>query len=148
MLCKEQVAQLCDQISQLQALGAKLVVIGNGSPQQAEWFVEEQRVPVQVFTDPERVTYRALGAKRGIGRVFHPGTFVSALRAIRAGFRQTKVMGDATQLGGVIIVRPDGSVPARFLSRFPGDHPRPDDIIEALQRTQGGDGDPQAPAMG
>lgn len=131
---------MCDQVQRIQKLGATLVVIGNGSPQQAEWFVEEQRVPVQVFTDPERETYRALGAKRGIARVLNPGTFASALRAMRRGFRQTGVMGDATQLGGVVIVRPDGSMPARFISRFPGDHPNAEQIMDALQLAQGGDG--------
>jgi hypothetical protein len=136
MLCKEQVAQLRDRVGDFQKLGADLVVIGNGTPEHARWFVEEQGINLPVFTDQQRTTYRALGARRGLARILHPGTFVSAVRALRGGHRQTRTMGDATQLGGVAIVRPDGSMPYLSLSRHPGDHPSPGEVLEALQRAQ------------
>ena len=136
MFCKEQVAQLCDRTRDIRALGAELAVIGNGSPEQAGWFVEDQALNVPVFSDPDLATYRALGAKRGMSHVLHPGMLLSTLRALHGGYRQSARMGDAIQLGGVAIIRPDGSVPARFLSRFPGDHPAPDDIVVALRRAQ------------
>lgn len=137
MLCKEQVAQLCDRLHDVRALGADLVVIGNGTPEAAGWFVEAQAVSVPVFSDPDRLTYRALGARAGRLAALHPGTFVSALRALLGGHRQSRTMGDATQLGGVVIVCADGSMPARVLSRYPGDHPTPDEVLAVLVRARG-----------
>lgn len=122
-----------DHASSIRERGAELVIVGNGSAEQANWFVEDMSlVDTPVFTDPSRETYRIVAARRGGARLFHPGSVIGAVRALLGGQRQTAVMGDAAQLGGVFVIRPDGSMPFRYLSRFAGDHPDPDRILAAL----------------
>jgi hypothetical protein len=131
---------LCDRVEDIRGAGAELVVVGNGSPQQARWFVEEQRVPVRVLTDPERRAFRAIGARRGLASSLRPGTLRSALRARRRGFRQSATMGDPLQQGAVWVIAPGGKVLFRHTSRWAGDHPAPDEILAALGgRVAGGE---------
>ena len=40
-------------------------------------------------------------------------------------------MGDNTQQGGTIVVRPGGAMPYKFLSRYAGDHARARDVVAA-----------------
>ena len=132
---------MCDRAEEIREAGADLVVIGNGSAQHARWFVEEQRVPVRVFTDPERVTFRAVGARRGLASSLQAGTLRSAWRARRKGFRQTETMGDAWQQGAVWIVAPGGEVVYRHTSAWSGDHPDPEEILAALTQVPGAEKD-------
>ena len=62
-----------------------------------------------------------------------PLTLVRAAQAFASGHRQVRTMGDAAQLGGVVIVRPDGSMPFRQISRYAGDHPPIDDVVRAME---------------
>ena len=118
---------------QIHATGAELVVIGNGSPEQARWFVEDSGVRTPVYTDPARAVYSAVGARSGTLTLLHPGDFLNRLRALTRGFRQSKTRGSAVQQGGVFVVMPDGSVPYRFLARASGDRPSPGTVLDALR---------------
>jgi hypothetical protein len=120
-------------VDSIRSRGAELVVVGNGSAEQAGWFVQDMGlVDIPVFTDPGRQVYRELGARRGGGRLLHPGGVWSVLRAMLGGHRQSGVKGDAAQLGGVFVIRPDGSMPYQYRSRFAGDHPDPTRVLEAI----------------
>lgn len=125
---------MCDAIGDISAAGASLVIIGNGSPDQARGFSGRIPIKAAIYTDPELTTYRAFGARRGLLTSLDPRTIISAVRALRRGHRQTQVMGDPLQQGGVAIILPDGSMPYRHVSDFAGDHPEPDAVIEELRR--------------
>lgn len=110
------------------------MILGNGTPQQAQWFREDYDIGVPVVVDPERRAYAAVEAKRPA--VLSPGTIAAGLRAFRKGFRQTRTMGDARQLGGVFVITSAGEMPYRYLSRYAGDHPRPADVVAALEKAR------------
>ena len=76
---------MCDRWEDFEAAGAALVAVGSGTPAQAAWFAGEQSRPIRVLTDPDLITFRAIGARRGWGSALQPGTFWSALRAWRKG---------------------------------------------------------------
>jgi len=120
-------------VPQIHAADSELVIVGNGSASQASWFVETTGMTTPVFTDPSRATYRIVGATRGLSGVLHPKVFLRALQALRAGFHQRQTAGDATQLGGVFIVKPNGSIPYAYRSRFAGDMPSANDVLRALR---------------
>jgi len=107
------------------------VVLGNGTPQQAAWFVEDYGIGVPVVVDPGRETYRIAGARRSL--LPSPGILIASARAFRRGHRQTKTMGDAAQLGGVFVITAAGEMPYAYRSRFAGDHPDPAAAVEALE---------------
>ena len=111
--------------------GGELVIVGNGSAEQASDFVSDHAITTPVFTDPSLAVYRAAGARRGGGgwRLLR-----HAARAMRRGFFQWRVLGDPAQHGGVFVIASGGAVAYRYVSELAGDHPDPDEIIAALER--------------
>ena len=95
---------------------------------------------VPVLVDESLRTYAMLGFKRSLLSTLSPKIAVHAVRALLAGHRQAKTQGDAMQLGGVVVVRPDGHVVYGYASDEAGDHPDPSVIVEAVRRAvQSGD---------
>jgi hypothetical protein len=84
--------------------GAELTVIGNGPPHFVEAFKKELNFDGPIYTDPSLQTYRAAEMKRGLLRAFSPASAPKAIRALAAGFRQSRQRGDAWQLGGVVVI--------------------------------------------
>ena len=115
----------------IHAAGGELVILGNGTPQHAAWFVEDFKVETPVVTDPDLASHKIVGARKPM--MMDPRSMLNAAGAMRAGFRQTKTMGSAMQLGGVFVITPAGDMPYRYLSRFAGDHPRHEDAVKALE---------------
>ena len=122
-------AEFRPRIAELEAAGVGVAVIGSGAPNFARGFKEGLKLDAPVYSDEKLASYRALEMHRGIGTVLHPGVILKAAAIFK--YRQRKTMGDATQQGGVIVVRPDGSMPFKFLSRYPGDHAKPDTVVAA-----------------
>lgn len=125
-------------IPRIRAAGAELVVIGNGTPEQARWFVEDTGLDTPVYTEPELRLHRELGLRRGLSAVLDPRIFARAWRALRAGFRQSGVQGDPTQLGGVFVIRRGGSMLYESRSRYAGDYPPSEEFLELLEADSGG----------
>jgi dehydrogenase/reductase SDR family member 12 len=126
------VAQLRDQLETIRKRGAELVVVGNGSAAFAAAFAEDFDLDAPLLIDPELRAYRAAGLRRGRVEVLSPRLPRNALRALLRGYRQTGVQGDPWQLGGVFVIRPDGSLAYRHTSREAGDHPPVEDVLAAL----------------
>ena len=129
-----------DASDRIEAAGAKLAVVGNGARPFAEAFREQTGYVSDLFVDPELKSYRAAGLRRGRVEVFSPRLATNAVRAFAGGSRQGAVQGDPWQLGGVFVIRPDGSLALRHVSREAGDHPAVEDVLAALR--------PDAPAVG
>ncbi len=117
----------------IEAAGADLILIGNGTPNFIEGFRERSGYQGPIYTDPERVAYRALDLRRG-GMSGALKTAARAVKAYRAGFRQIKTQGDGRQLGGVFVVTPAGEMVYQYRSDYAGDHPPIDDIVAAAER--------------
>lgn len=107
-------------------------MIGNGSAYFAKVFAEDLGIDFPIYTDPDRRTYAALGLRREVSALFSLDILRNSRRAYEKGFRQTATQGDALQLGGVVVVLPDGRVPYVYRSKVAGDHPEPARILEAL----------------
>ena len=146
-------AQLRHEINTIHAHGAELVVIGNGDRQFAEAFREDLQLDTPLYVDTTCASYAALGMKRGIAATLGSWrTWAKMPRALWNGVRQKRVrvivrwwrwsvpalipaeQGDAWQLGGVLVVLPDGRVPYRYLSAIAGDHPPVSAVLAALER--------------
>lgn len=134
MFCREQVAQLRDVNSEIESLGARLTVIGNGSVKQAAAFAEERDLPFRLLTDPGLRTYKSVGMKRSIASTFRPSLIGHGVRAMKGGHRQAMtVQGDAFQQGGAFVIAEDGRVLFSQKSSTAGDHFAPQDILQALR---------------
>lgn len=134
--CREQVSELRHIVGEIEAAGASLVIVGNGTPLMLDAFIEAfgSGLP-HLYTDPQRNVYEALDAKRGRGWfVFDPRIWLNTLRALRRGARQGRTQGDSAQLGGVWVARAGGDVVFEHRSDVAGDHPANDEILAALPR--------------
>lgn len=97
-------------------------------------FAEQFDVGVPLFTDPSRKSYEVAGWRRPLGTaVLGLGaTLKASVRAMKGGFRQGKTQGDAFQLGGVLLVSPDGRVLFEHTEKTAGDHADVASILTAL----------------
>jgi hypothetical protein len=117
------VAQLRPHVEELRAIGVDPYVIGSGTPEEAMKFqrhVKAESVPVLV--DQPLLTYAAAGWKRSMGATLHPSSWLHGIKAM-IKHPQRKTAGDPWQLGGAMIVRPDGEVTWSFKSEAGGHHP-------------------------
>jgi hypothetical protein len=84
-------------------------------------FVRQHAGVVPVFSDPARRTFRAAGMRRSLWATLHWRLVVNLVRALRRGFRQGSVQGDAWQQGGVVVIDAGGSIVHRQVDRAGGD---------------------------
>jgi NAD(P)-dependent dehydrogenase (short-subunit alcohol dehydrogenase family) len=124
---------LRDQIAEIRARGAELVIVGNGAESFATAFRADFELDCPVLVDPELRAYRAAGLRRGRVELLSARLPGNALRAFRSGSRQTGVQGDPWQLGGVFVIWPGGDLTYRYESREAGDHPPVAEILAALE---------------
>jgi hypothetical protein len=113
--------------------GAELVLVGNGSVEQAHQFFDQVGGPVgRVVVDPQLVGYRAAELRRSLFYGARPSTACRFAGAWRRGFRPAGLAGDPLQLGGAFVIARGGEVRYSFVSRALGHHPRRRDLLEAL----------------
>jgi hypothetical protein len=121
-------------LPEIRHAGGDLAIVGTGHPSSAKSFQQELELgDVCVFIDETRRAYDRVGFRRGIWTLLRPRAVGNYLRAFASGHRWKPKEGDALQQGGVIIVRPDGSIPFRYVSRASGDEPAVDALIAALR---------------
>jgi len=114
--------------------GATLTLIGQATPRHAAQFRRRQGIQLPVLADEERVSYEAAGAKvAGITDLFGPKVIAKgAVAGVRNKSIQTRTIGNTAQLGGVLVVRPDGTVAWSHMSTDAGDNASPEEILEAI----------------
>ncbi len=121
-----------DRVEEFREHGAELVVVGNGTVEQAGAFRAAQRLTFPLYTDPALEAYRQARLRSGLATSLHPGTAVSAMRALAAGFRQTTVQGHALQQGGAFVIARGGRLLYEHVNRHAGDHADPGEMLRAL----------------
>jgi dehydrogenase/reductase SDR family protein 12 len=144
---------LRDPIKTWRSQGVDVVIVGNGNRDFAEDFRNEFEIEGQLLIDPDLHAYRAAGLRRGRLEIASPQLLGNVIRALRSGARQTQVLGDPWQLGGVLVFAPGGELRFRHVSAAAGDHASPDAIEAALDESAEGIDEenatspPWAPAM-
>ncbi len=112
-----------------------LVLIGQGTPRQAAEFRRRQGIQLPVLADHDRVSYKAAGTKvGGVTDLFSPQTVAKGLLATaRTRRTQTRTIGNAAQLGGALVVLPDGSIPWSRMAEDASDNAPPEEILAAVR---------------
>jgi prostamide/prostaglandin F2alpha synthase len=119
--------------------GVRLAVIGQGRPEHAREFLSTLDVKLPVYVSGDRAAYRAAGTKVGtLGELIGPRSVLRGMRrAASDRVVQGRVVGHAAQLGGVLIVRPDGSIPYAHLADDASDNPSNDEVLAAARAAVG-----------
>ena len=94
-------------------------------------------LPFPVLSDAERVVYRRFDLGRGTTRqVWNPGTLRIYARRLRPGRLARGPRQDVRQLGGDMVVAPDGSFAEGFWPPSPDARPPVDELIAAVDRAR------------
>jgi peroxiredoxin len=134
--CRDHVVQLHRAREQFEAAGVDLVLIGQATPRHAAHFRKRMELePLTVLADEDRVSYRVAGWERGsVSQLVGPRSVAAGVKhARRSGVMQGRPVGDVSQLGGEMIITPDGDVVWSHAQRNAGDTTSPDDLVEAAQ---------------
>ncbi len=132
MLCRQQVAELSKYEDQFKAKQSRLAVIGPGESVHLPEFRKITGFGSDLFADPSREAYQALGFSSGIGKLLGLKPLRSALSAIKAGIRPGTLQGSALQLGGAAVIGPGNELRFLFREQQAGDHPPVSALLEAV----------------
>ena len=144
MHCRDHAVQLHRAREQFDRAGVRLVLIGQATPRHAKHFRDKQGVaPLPVLADEERESYRAAGWRRAnAAQLVGPRSVLSGLKhGARSGVVQGRVIGDAAQLGGEMIVRPGGEIVWSHRQENAGDTVDPERLLEAARSALDSDPD-------
>jgi AhpC/TSA antioxidant enzyme len=115
--------------------GVGLVLIGQATPRHAKHFARKLKIDddMTILADEDRTTYKAVGfRKANVGQLLGPKSVVTGLKhSARSGVMQGRVIGDAAQLGGAVVITRDGEVAFQQASEHAGDTVDPHDLLRA-----------------
>jgi hypothetical protein len=120
--------------------GVPIVFIGQATPRQANRFRERLGLdPLPVLADEKRESYKAAGLPRGsAAELIGPRSVLSGVKhGARSGVVQGRVIGDARQLGGAMIVLPGGEVVWSHVQEHAGDTVDPEELLDAARAAVG-----------
>jgi peroxiredoxin len=128
--------QLHREQDDLEATGGRVVLIGQATPRQAAHFRRRLELEWPVLADEERASYRVAGAKVATaGELLGPKVVAKGIQASRrSNVVQGRTVGHPAQLGGVLVIRPDGAVAWSHMAENASDNAAPEQIIAAVAR--------------
>jgi hypothetical protein len=132
VFCREQVAEIRAARADIESRGAGIAFVGNGTARAAAWFQKRFAADSTVLTDPDLVSYKAIGAHSGLTSTLGPAAWGAGIRAFRSGARQTTTKGHPYQQGGLVVMAPGNKVLYTHISRAAGDHAPLSAVLAAL----------------
>jgi hypothetical protein len=132
--CRHHAVQLHRARERFEEQGLGLVLIGQLTPRQATHFVRKYDLQdMTILVDEPRRTYKIAGFKRaGVGQLLGPKSVLSGVRhTARSGVVQGRIIGDAAQLGGAMVIEPGNVVALHQASQHAGDTIEVDDLLAA-----------------
>jgi hypothetical protein len=122
---------------EFESAGARLMLIGQATPRHAAHFRRRQGIELPILADQRRASYRAAGAKVGtFGELLGPKSVAAGFsRSVRSGgrIRQGRTVGHAAQLGGAMVIQPDGTVAWSHMSDDASDNASPEESLAAAR---------------
>jgi hypothetical protein len=123
---------------QIEATGARLVLIGQATPKHAAHYKRRFAPELEILADEKRESYTAMGFPRaGAVQLIGPKSLAKGIARGASGVGVGRVIGDVQQLGGTVIVLPDGEIAWSHVMRDASDIPSVDELLEALTQTLG-----------
>lgn len=131
--CRTHATQIWKDREKYQSGGAKIIFIGNGSPDFINKFREDLDLgDAAIYTDPTLECFRAVGFKRGFLAALGPQALANGIKMFAQGNSQgaySEKAGDLWQLGGIVVIRPSGELAYYYISQALGDFPPEADVV-------------------
>ena len=136
--CQAQVVGLREDRQRFDEAGASVLLVGQGSPEEAAAFGERRRVPFPTLIDPDRNAYRAYGLYNGrLSQVMGPAVAGPFLRVnVHRETRQGPLHGGAfMQMPGTFVVDASGILRLCHRNLTVADSPANDLLLEVVRAT-------------
>ncbi|GBG71601.1 hypothetical protein CBR_g9017 [Chara braunii] len=114
LLCKKRADQLIQRKAEIEAAGASIVLIGPGTIDQANAFLQQTKFPGEIYADPSGQVFQALGFLSGPQTIFTAKALAQLITARLEGYTQdwqTSLQAETVrkggwQQGGVLVAGP------------------------------------------
>jgi len=130
--CRAHAREVWHQRSHYEQAGSRIVFIGNGAPEVISRFRTEMHLgDAPIYTDPDLQAFSAAGFKKSFLGRFGLTAVINSMNLASKGYWQAKHQrgdGNTLQLGGVLLVMPDGHVRYKYTSTAAGDFPPYSDV--------------------
>jgi peroxiredoxin len=133
--CQEHALQLRADHARFKKLGAKVALIGLGTPERAGWFCQDKALNgFACLTDPGRRAHRAYGLGRGsLRQVLGPQVYVQWARAAMLPEVKTRFgHEDIFQMPGTFVIDTGGRIRYARRNRDVTDNPPNGELFDAL----------------
>ena len=127
-------ARLARLRPQIEALGARIVVVTLSKPEEAQAFCAEKAPGVACYSDAGATSYRAFGLSRATAsQVLSSRVFVAGAKAAALGHSIGVPKDDPLQMPGTFIIGADGRVIYAYYSSHVGDYPDEAALLKAVR---------------
>ena len=129
--------QLQQRQAEIDSCQLQVAAITFETPQRAKAYVDETQFPWPMLIDESRSLYRAYGMERGsFWAIWGPQNWGAYFKIMARGRMPRRPHDDVNQLGGDVLVDPDGIVRLHHVGRGPADRPSVDFLLEAVRTNQ------------
>ena len=128
-------SQLRHQQERLDELKIQVKIVGFDSGAKAKEYVKETQLPWPLLLDIERKLYTAYGMEKGSWwSISNPVAVARYVGLMLRGQKPGKPGCDVFQLGGDVLIDPDGIVRLHHVSAGPHDRPSPEEILGLVRK--------------
>lgn len=111
-------------------MGIRVILVGQGSPEESERFRMEFAPDLPVISDPDRELFRAYGLGRGsLAQMASPGVLFRGFSAMSRGNMPGIPKGDVLQLAGVFLVDTEGLIRYAYFAKDASDYPSVENLL-------------------
>lgn len=126
--------QLQQRKAELDRLGLRVALVTFETPDRAEIYIKETGLPWPLIIDESRSLYQTFAMDPGSFRaIWSPKNWGAYLRIIAKGRLPKRPRNDVNQLGGDVLIDPEGIVRVLHVSRSPTDRPSIDSLLEVVK---------------
>jgi ligand-binding SRPBCC domain-containing protein/peroxiredoxin len=116
--------QLHRSKAQFEDNGFQVVLVGLGTPDQAETFKEQFSLSFPIICDPEKELYQTYGLGRvSVASMASPFLLLKGLKTLSRGHTPGVPQGDVMQMPGVFLIDTSGNIRYAHYSKDPSDNP-------------------------
>lgn len=132
-------SQLRQHEEELKTLGVDVAVVSFQPTAIVENYVRDTKLSFPMLIDDSLKLYAAYGMEHGKGwDLWGPPAVWVYLKLMAQGKMPRKPAGDVTQLGGDILIDPEGIVRLHYVGSGPADRPSVESMLGVVRERSGG----------